>query len=230
MTKNKPSLEIVPRNRIEESQRLKDALTQLIDERVSEAISGPTSVIEPFFHSKRLLTEIRRVQSVPERNKFTYYFERWGCMICGTHEGGHGAVGMCYPCYRRTSERLKSLVRQHSQHEETYHDAADLAVASLDPSINAINVTPNHKGRERYYTQVEACAKADIDPKTLYVWLRDGVVQPSIQISPKRWMWTDADVEELKAIKARNASLHNSKAARGRWAKKKALPAGESSQ
>ena len=99
MTKNNLPLEIVPRNRIEESQRLKDALTQLIDERVSEAISGPTAAIEPFFQSKRLLTEIRRVQSVPEQNKFTYYFKKWGCMVCGTHEGGHRAVGMCGKCY-----------------------------------------------------------------------------------------------------------------------------------
>lgn len=230
MTKNNPPLEIVPRNRLDESQRLKEAITQLIEEKVSEAISGPTAAFEPFFQSKRMLTEIRRVQSVPERNKFTYYFERWGCMVCGTHEGGHRAIGMCGTCYPRTAQRLKSLVREHSEHEESYHDTADLAVASLDPSINAINVTPNRKGPERYFTQVEAAKAAGIDPKTLYVWLRNGDVQPSLQVTPRKFLWTEADVEELKLLKAKNASLHNSKAARGRWAKKKLLTDGEVSQ
>ena len=167
MTKNNPPLEIVPRNRLDESQRLKEAITQLIEEKVSEAISGPTAAFEPFFQSKRMLKEIRRAQSVPERNKFVYYFEKWGCMVCGTHEGGHGALGMCRTCYPRITHRLRAGVREHSEHQESYHDTADLAVASLDPTINAINVTPNRKGPERYYTQVKPQPKADIDPKTL---------------------------------------------------------------
>ena len=89
-------------------------------------------------------------------------------------------------------------------------------------------MTPR-KGPERYFTQLEAAKEAGIAPKTLYTWLRNGDVQPSLQVTPKKFLYTEADIEELKLLKRKNVSLHNSKAAHGRWAKKKLLP-GEVSQ
>lgn len=231
---NSPAIEIVPYNREQEhALELKRAMMQLVDERVAEITGGPTAIFEPFFQTKRLMTEIRRQQSVAEQNKFAYYYDKWGCMAgCGRTkaEALHSALGMCNECYRRINERLKSIVREHTppvEQDQTFVEAVIQARTALDPSARVLAITKEQK--RRFYTQQQACAKAGIDPKTLYVWLRDGVVRPSIQISEKRWMWTDADVEELKLIKSKNASLHNSKAARARWSKKKALT-GEVSQ
>ncbi len=94
-----------------------------------------------------------------------------------------------------------------------------LARAALDPSVRLLAAAPQPQEKGRYYTQREAAAAADVDPKTLYVWLRNGDVAPSIKVTDKKFLWTDADIEELKLLKRKNASLHNSRAARARWEK-----------
>lgn len=217
-------IEIVPVDpRREQAQALKQALGQLIEEKVAEAMGGKDAIFHPFFQTKRLTTEIRRQQSVAEQAKFSHYYERWGCLAgCGaTRETAtHAGLGMCHACYRRIASRLKELVREHTPKEEpSFIDAVELARASLNPGIQMLPPPLEAQEKGRYYTQQEAATAAGIDPKTLYTWLRNGFVQPSMWID-KRCFWTDADVEELKLLKAKNRSLHNSKAAQARWGKK----------
>jgi predicted DNA-binding transcriptional regulator AlpA len=128
---------------------------------------------------------------------------------------------LCDECYSRIAQRLKAIVRQHTPatHEDQgFVDAEAMARAALDPSVRVLALASEEK--RRYYTQREAAAAAGIDSKTLYLWVRNGDVQPSIQITPKKSMWTDADVEELKLLKSKNASHHGSAASRARWSKK----------
>jgi len=225
--KNSPAIEIVPYNREQEHElELKRAMTQLIEEKVAEATGGPAAMFQPFFQSKRLAAEIRRQQSVAENNKFSYYYEIWGCLAgCGrTKEvAAHGSLGMCNECYRRIAQRLREIVRQHTPatHEDQgFVDSVAMARAALDPSIRVLTPSLTPEQKRRYYTQREAAAAAGIDSKTLYLWVRNGDVQPSIRITPKKSMYSDADVEELKLLKQKNASLHGSAASRARWSKK----------
>ena len=226
--KNNPAIEIVPYDREQEhALDLKRAMTQLIEEKVAEITGGPTAVFEPFFQSKRLATEIRRQQSVPEQNKHVYYFERWGCSGgCGATKetSAHGALGFCSRCHRTRSERYRAILREHAPHatqDESFIESVNVARAALDPSMRMLALTKEQK--PRYYTQREAAAAAGIDSKTLYLWVRNGDVQPSIQITPKKSMWSEADVEELKLLKSKNASHHGSAASRARWSKPKEI-------
>ncbi len=75
--KNRPVIEIVPYDkRQDEALKLKRVFGQLIEEKVAEAMGGPDAIFQPFFATKRMMTEIRKLQSVPEQNKFIQYFER----------------------------------------------------------------------------------------------------------------------------------------------------------
>ena len=226
--KNRPAIEIVPFDkRQDESRELKRVLGQLIEEKVAEATGGPDAIFQPFFATKRMMAEIRKLQSVPDQNKFTHYFERWGCMAgCGATKEttSRQSLGMCYPCYRAISERLRTIVREHTPKDDKnqgFIDTVKLARAALDPSVRLLAAAPQPQEKGRYYTQREDAAAADIDPKTLYAWLRNGDVQPSIKVTDKTFRWTDADIEELKLLKSKNASHHGSKASLARW--KKAL-------
>ncbi len=130
------------------------------------------------------------------------------------------SLGMCHRCYRVISSRLKTIVREHTSKNDGnqgFIDTVKMARAALDPSVRLLAAAPQPQEKGRYYTQREAAAAADVDPKTLYVWLRNGDVQPSIRVSEKKFLWTDADIEELKLLKRKNRSQHNSKAARARW-------------
>lgn len=223
--KNSPEIEIVPYNREQEhALELKRAMTQLIEEKVAELTRGPTAIFQPFFETKRLTTEIRRQQSVPEQNKFPYYYERWGCLAgCGRTKADalHGSLGMCRKCYERTARRLEALVREHApavNEDENFIDAVTQARAALDPSMRMLALTKQQK--RRFYTQKQAAEKAGVDPSTLSKWLRDGVVRPSIRITAKSWMWTEADIEEIRLVKNKRVSLQRSTAVRARWNKK----------
>lgn len=223
---NSPPVEIVPYDkRQDEVRELKRIITHLVEEKVTEATGGPEAIFQPFFQTKRMVTEIRRLQSVAEVTKFGYYFERWGCLAgCGaTNEtAAHHSLGMCHRCFCRITQRLKTIVREHTPetHEnQGFVDTVAMARAALNPSIRKLAKESGHSHKPRFYTQEEAARAARIDPKTLYVWLRNGKVQPSIKVTDKRFFWTDADIEELKLLKRKNRSQNNSKAAQARWKK-----------
>jgi hypothetical protein len=87
-------------------------LAQMVEETVQQAMSGKGAELQPFFGSKEVSYEIKRRQTVHEQNKFTYYFEDWGCMICGSRKAPHRQCGMCGTCYSRIKDRLKLSLRK----------------------------------------------------------------------------------------------------------------------
>src|SRR5258705_1466782 len=69
-------------------------------------------VFEPFFRSRQIAYELKRLQRVPEQQKFAVSFERYGCMICETRERIHGGNGMCVLCYAKWFGRLTQIVAE----------------------------------------------------------------------------------------------------------------------
>jgi hypothetical protein len=66
-------------------------------------------LFEPFFRSRHVAYEIKRLQTVSEQRTWSVYYERFGCMICETMERIHGGCGMCCRCYANTLGRLKQI-------------------------------------------------------------------------------------------------------------------------
>lgn len=219
--KNSPTLEIVPLNRQEQALEFKRMLSKLVEEQVAEVMGGADAIFQPFFQTNKIHAEIKRRQTVVEQNKFIHYFARWGCMRCDTQEVPHSTLGMCNPCYRRICARLKAIVREgNAEKQDTFFDTGTLARAALRPQ-SIIVVNPDQGKSGRLYNNREAAAAAGIHVDTLSVWGRRGDAKPSIRMTPKKSLWTEEDVERLKILKRKNASQHNSKASRGRWAKGK---------
>ena len=100
-----------------------ETLDRLIQKRVAEATASQGTILEPWFQSNTLAAEIRRHQSVFHKRKFTLYFEKWGCLVCGTKEQAHDSHGMCGKCMRKFVERLKQLERDYAKaHPAEYAD------------------------------------------------------------------------------------------------------------
>lgn len=138
--KNKAALELLPPAR-EDTRAM---IARLVEERISEIMENKDGAdgadLEPFFRPKKVSYEMRRRMTVAEQNRWSYYYEDNGCLICATTDVPHVSLGMCQKCLSRTRERLEASIRKrHSGDEpETFHDTADLAREALLPSITAL--------------------------------------------------------------------------------------------
>jgi hypothetical protein len=69
-------------------------------------------VFEPFFRSRQVAYELKRLQTVPEQQKWSIRYERKGCLICQTKEQIHVGCGMCQNCYQRTFAELSQIIAE----------------------------------------------------------------------------------------------------------------------
>jgi hypothetical protein len=89
----------------------KGLLKKLVQRQVAEIMAQRDEFLfQPFFHAKKVSDQVRRLQTMPEQQKWSRYFERYGCLICGTREVTHGSLGMCVNCHGRTVFRLKTVI------------------------------------------------------------------------------------------------------------------------
>lgn len=86
-------------------------LERLVQAKVAEALATKEDlVMRPFFDTARVSAEIRRLQTMPERRKFSLLFAKYGCLDCKTKKAPHASAGMCGTCYQRTFFRLRAIV------------------------------------------------------------------------------------------------------------------------
>jgi hypothetical protein len=211
-----------------EHQRPRKSPEQLLKEIVTREVAEilfkqESFLFEPFFRSKKIADEIRRLQTIPEWQKWAKRFDLYGCLDCKRRDAIHRGCGMCETCYCRIREQMRSIVRRHKgryeegQYETTVRDEERMAQQALSGEPKALSPAPAPARKKRIYS-LTAAAAAAIDPKTLSGWIRSGAVQRP----PRGIPWEDDDIEELKLIKSRNLSMHNSKASLARWEKRRA--------
>jgi len=103
----------IERRRPRTNQETLDALVQ---QRIAEALAARDEFIfEPFFRSRQVAHEIRRLQTVPERKKWAIFFERHGCLACHKHDQSHASNGFCTTCHLRVFQQLKKIVTELMQ-------------------------------------------------------------------------------------------------------------------
>ena len=66
-------------------------------------------LFEPFFRSRQVAYELKRLQLVTDQRKWMIYFERFGCLVCETTERIHAGCGMCSRCYANIAQRLRQI-------------------------------------------------------------------------------------------------------------------------
>jgi hypothetical protein len=76
------------------------------------------AVIEPFFRSRQVAYEIRRLQNVPEQKLASERYKRLGCMICHKSDHPHGGNGFCCSCYSRELHLRKQILKDLIQEKE----------------------------------------------------------------------------------------------------------------
>ncbi len=114
MSKRKPAIEVLPSPAEILRAPAQDAeLRRLVAQEVAKVLAAKDEfVFEPFFRSRQIAYELRRLQTVPEQRKWTIYYERYGCIHCDTSERIHTGNGFCANCYPKIFGRLKTIIRE----------------------------------------------------------------------------------------------------------------------
>lgn len=114
----KPKAELI---RVQPQMDL-EALDLLIQKRVAEAQASQGAILEPWFAtSTALAAAIRRHASIFHKRKFTLYFEKWGCLVCGTKERPHASHAMCHRCSTKFVQRLNQIENEYAKaHPQEY--------------------------------------------------------------------------------------------------------------
>jgi hypothetical protein len=96
-------------------------LDRLIQKRVAEAQAG--ALLEPWFPSRAVATEIMKRQACFHRRKFGLYFEKHGCLVCGTKKKPHQSHSMCGTCHAKFVTRLKQIEKDYAKaHPHEYEN------------------------------------------------------------------------------------------------------------
>jgi hypothetical protein len=86
---------------------------QLVQLKVAEIMAERDAVVfEPFFRSRQVAYELKRLQTIPEQTKFSVAFARYGCMICETRERIHAGNGLCTDCRALWFRRFVQIIAE----------------------------------------------------------------------------------------------------------------------
>jgi len=110
-----PAVEVLRPGEIEQRRwRTKmETLDALVQQRVAEVFAERDEFIfEPFFRTRQVAYEIRRLQTVPEHKKWTVYFELHGCVACQKRDRPHNSNGFCNWCHARVFRQLTKIVAE----------------------------------------------------------------------------------------------------------------------
>ncbi len=90
-----------------------ELIRYLVQKEVAEAAAQKDAFRwEPWFRSRLVTDEIRRLQTVPEQRKWNAYFAKFGCLCCGAKDQPHGGNGLCSRCRVRIDLRLRRLIAE----------------------------------------------------------------------------------------------------------------------
>jgi hypothetical protein len=122
------------------AETYKRMIEQVVEERIAELMADKESEeFRPFFETAEVAQELRRRMSVTEDNKWRYYFEAWGCLVCERTDVSHRTLGMCARCYANRRKRLSEIRKEHAT-DPVIPDFDSVAKAqrALLPSIKAL--------------------------------------------------------------------------------------------
>ena len=117
---------------------LRAELDRLVEKRVAEILHARDEFMwEPFFRSRKIAYELKRLQTVSEQRKWSVYYQRFGCLRCDTMERIHVGNGCCDRCYPNTFNRLKQILGELIKEETAQPARGRLRLDRLLPATKA---------------------------------------------------------------------------------------------
>ena len=109
-----PKVEILPS--LEDMLRgplRQDQLVRIVQKEVAKIMADRDAIaFEPFFRSRQIAYELKRLQTIPEQEKWSTCYERYGCLDCKTQERPHAGNGLCNTCRSKWFRRLAQIIAE----------------------------------------------------------------------------------------------------------------------
>jgi hypothetical protein len=144
--KNEPKNELAPLPEQTPSPEQADVdYKQMVDEivgdRIAEMLADKAGAdLEPFFRPREISERMRKHLPIAEANKWKWFFEDYGCLVCTRKDVRHRSLGFCESCLNKTRLRLKAAIRNRApKPEPTFHDSAQLAREAILPSLKKLS-------------------------------------------------------------------------------------------
>jgi hypothetical protein len=103
-----PSLEDMLRGPLRHDQLLK-----IVQVEVAKTMAERDALaFEPFFRSRQVAYELKRLQTVPEQRKWSIWYERYGCLDCKSQDDPHAGNGLCSICRGKVFRRLAQIIAE----------------------------------------------------------------------------------------------------------------------
>jgi hypothetical protein len=116
----------VPRNPVE-------LLQSLVAHEVAALLkSREDFLFQPFLNSKRVSYEIRRLQTVPERNAWIHVFAEHGCLSCERKDVVYGSCGFCARCHARILKWKQIATRRDLENSPQESRPCDLEAVARE--------------------------------------------------------------------------------------------------
>jgi hypothetical protein len=135
-------------------------LERLVQEKVAEIMAERDALVfEPFFRSRQVAYELKRLQSVPEQAKFSIGYERYGCLICETHATPHAGNNMCKQCHAKWFQRWAQIIAEGMKGEPARRARGSARAERLLPENAArdgVHRTYNQRGSKE---ELQLCAQ-----------------------------------------------------------------------
>jgi hypothetical protein len=124
------------------------ALERMVERKLAEMMGdSQAGIFEPFFRTNAIADAIRKLETVPQQRKWTYYFAEWGCLICAHKDVRHYTLGMCQACHARIYRRLVDVLRRASDERPERRPARDLQ----DVAREALRAASSSDGEESLF-------------------------------------------------------------------------------
>jgi hypothetical protein len=96
---------------IQRTPVMREEIDRLVQQKVAEIMAERDAVVfEPFFRSRQVAYELKRLMTVSEQEKFSVSYERYGCIDCKTQDRPHAGNNMCHTCRSKWFRRLAQII------------------------------------------------------------------------------------------------------------------------
>jgi hypothetical protein len=119
----------------------REEVQRLVQEQVAQIMAERDAIaFEPFFRSRQVAYELKRLQSVPEQEKFRIAYDRYGCLDCKTQDRPHAGNGMCNKCRAKWFVRFTQIISERIEGKPAQAAAGTPMYDRLLPSERTGNV------------------------------------------------------------------------------------------
>lgn len=159
MSREKLQMEVIPSpQELLRTPGMQGEIRRMALEMAAQIIAEKEQAIwEPYFRSRQVAYELKRLQNVSDQESWKIYYLRFGCMICETTERPHGGCGKCTRCYAFILGRLKQIRGEQIRDKIAHPSRGRIRLDRLIPANSPADGVHHTRYHRKTKKELELC-------------------------------------------------------------------------